>query len=257
MRLLAVIAATLILALLLWLVLTPDPGNITPREIPNAEADREPAERTDERETEQTATARDESPGDTEATLAGMRETRTCYESRDCSVGDQADPRAEYFAAGNRVAEGMRSLTTAHKAGELSDEGLSQAALEFLEMESGRVRAAAIEALGRVPAEPAHLDALFDVLEQHHDEKLFELALAEFERHAQAGRHQEVDAFLQENLRRGARFPARVIAANLGPFLTGDNRDAWAQLLQDLPEDSERAARLKKALEEAPDPDTP
>lgn len=253
MRALIAIAAVLVLAVLALLVYPPEDRPQDPAEehaqekTPQAPEDTLPAR---EQERDPPETTADVPADEDAATVLGqMRDTRDCYQAPDCTVGDEADPRAEYFEAGNRVAEGMRAMIERHQAGEITDEQLSDTALEFLEMESGRTRAAAIEALNRLPPQRRHLDALVDVLDQHHDEELFRLAITELERHAEAGHREEVDAFLQENLRRGARFPARTIAAHLGPFLTEDNRAAYQRLLENMPADSERASLLREALE--------
>ncbi len=187
---------------------------------------------------------------DPEKVLAEMRRVRDCYEHPDCVVGEDTDPRAEYFEAGQRVADGLHALMRAHEAGRLRDGELTRAAREFLEMESGRGRAAAIEALGRVPPSPEHLDALFATLDQHHDEKLFELAMEEFRRYQAIGYRDRIDDFLIANLRTGARFATRAIAENLDAFITPDNEHRYRALLEELQEDSWRAELLKGALRE-------
>lgn len=180
---------------------------------------------------------------------ADMRRAWDCYESPHCRLGEDQDPRAEYFEAGERIATGMRALIQQHRAHRISDVELAEAAHQVLAYDSGRARAVAIQALRQLPPTHEHLDALIHALDQHHDEKLFELAMPEFKRYAEQGYGAEVDAFLQSNLRSGAHFPARTIARELGPFLTADNIEAYQELARDLPPDSPRAKLLQKTLE--------
>ncbi len=63
--------------------------------------------------------------------------------------------------------------------------------------------------------------------------------------YAAAGHRDEVDAFLQSNLRSGAHFPARTIARELEPFLTPDNVARYRELAKALPRDSRRAALME------------
>lgn len=181
--------------------------------------------------------------------LAGMRDAWECYASSSCRLGADNDPRAEYFEADRRIAVGMRTLTARYRAGQIGQAELSAAALEVLEYDGGRARAAAIGALGQLPPTPEHLNALFRALDQHHDEKLFEIALDEFERYAEAGYGAEVDAFLQSNLLTGAAFPARTIARELGRFLTPANEAAYRQVAEQLPPGSRRAELARQALD--------
>lgn len=181
--------------------------------------------------------------------LAEMREVWECYTAADCSLGEESDPRAEYFEADRRLAAGMRTLIAQHRANRISDPELADAAHEVLQYESGRARAAAIEALGELPPAEEHLDALVTTLDQHHDEKLFELALPELQRYAEQGRREQVDAFLQSNLRAGAHFPARTIARELGPFLTPENVADYRALASELPQDSRRTELLRETLD--------
>jgi len=181
--------------------------------------------------------------------LAEMRQTWDCYQSPQCRLGDAGDPRAEYFEAGRRIAAGMRALIRQHRNHRIGDEQLGRAAHQVLAYDSGRARAAAIEALGRLPAVGEHLDALTRALDQHHDEKLFALAMPELKRYAERGHRAEVDAFLQSNLRFGAHFPARTIARELGPLLTPDNIGAYEELARELPPDTPRAEALRQTLE--------
>lgn len=182
--------------------------------------------------------------------LAEMRELWECYAAADCSVGEDTDPRAEYFATGERLADGMRTLVEQHRRHDIGDAELAAAAHEVLQYDSGPARAAAIEALGELPPADEHLNALVTVLDQHHDEKLFVLALPELQRYAEGGRRAEVDAFLQSNLRSGAHFPARTIARELGPFLIPENVAGYRALLEALPADSRRARLLRETLRE-------
>jgi hypothetical protein len=181
--------------------------------------------------------------------LAEMRRAWECYEAPGCVLGEERDPRAEYFEAGERVAQGMRALTEQHRAHRISDVELADAAHEVLGYESGRARAAAIEALGELPPSAVHLDALIDTLDRHHDERLFELALAELERYVDRGHRAEIDEFLQSNLRFGAHFPARTIARELGPFLSPENVVEYRRLAEELPAQDRRAELLKETLE--------
>lgn len=192
-----------------------------------------------------------ETPTDpqTHEVLAEMREVWECYTAADCSLGQESDPRAEYFEADRRLAAGMRTLIAQHRANRISDPELADAVHVALQYESGRARAAAIEALGELPPAEEHLDALVATLDQHHDEKLFELALPELQRYAEQGRHEQVDAFLQSNLRAGAHFPARTIARELGPFLTPQNVADYRKLAAELPQDSRRAELLRETLD--------
>jgi hypothetical protein len=180
--------------------------------------------------------------------LAAMRNTWECYVAADCSVGEEGDPRAEYFAADRQLAAGMRTLIEQHRAGHIGDVELAAAAREALGYDSGRARAAAIEALDALPPADEHLDTLIGTLDQHHDEKLFELALPQLRRYAESGHRETVDAFLQSNLRSGAHFPARTIARELGPFLTAENIASYRALADDLPEESRHAELLRQTL---------
>ena len=182
--------------------------------------------------------------------LAEMRDVWECYKVADCTLGEDTDPRAEYFEAGERLAAGMRMIIEQHRAHRIGDFELAEAAHEALQYDSGPVRAAAIEALGELPPADEHLGALVTALDQHHDEKLFEIALPELQRYAESGRREAVDAFLQSNLRSGAHFAARTIARELGPFLTPENVTSYRDLVEELPEDSRRAALLMETLSE-------
>jgi len=181
--------------------------------------------------------------------LAEMRRAWDCYQSPDCRLGEDQDPKAEYFEAGGRIAAGMRSLIEQHEMHRIGDAELARAAYQVLTYDSGRARAAAIEALRRLPPADEHLEALTKALDQHHDEKLFELAMPELKRYAEQGHRAEVDAFLQSNLRTGAHFPARTIARELEPFLTPDNIDTYRKLARELPPESRRTKLLQKTLE--------
>ncbi|QKT03581.1 hypothetical protein HUS23_07040 [Ectothiorhodospiraceae bacterium 2226] len=182
--------------------------------------------------------------------LAHMRAVWECYANADCTLGADTDPRAEYFEAGERLAAAMRALNEQHRDHRISDPELAAAALEVLAYDSGPARAEAIQALRALPPSDAHLDALLTTLDQHHDEKLFELALPDLQRYAEQGRRDEVDEFLQSNLRRGAQFPARTIARQLGPFLTPENIAEYRALAEELPEDSRHRALLMETLAE-------
>ncbi len=186
---------------------------------------------------------------ETAAILLEMRETRDCFLAPDCTVGANEDPRAEYFEAGDRIAAGVRSLIERHRAGAMDSAVLADIVDEFMEVESGRTRAAAIEAMGELPPAEARLETLLTTLDQHHDEKLFELALAEFQRYSEPERRARVDAFLQSNLRHGAHNPARAIARNLGPFLDDGNIAAYREIADELPADSRRAELLRESLD--------
>lgn len=248
-RMLVALSAILVLAALLWLALDSagpenESGTASPEamdeeapEPPAADADPEPATTSGNHREEDTAKA-----------LKRMRDARDCLEKSDCVLGDPADPRAEHFEAGKRVAAGMAELIEAHKAGALRDAELARIAREFLAFDSGRGRAAALRALNRVPPGSQNLDAITSALDQHHDEALFELALEQFPRYVDAGYGREIDDFLLSNLRNGARYPARTIAEHLDTFITPENKHRYRDLAAELPEDSWRAELLQQAL---------
>lgn len=224
------------------------PANEGPEPAPEEQAPPPPDTENSARETADSPDAAEAGDGPAHEILAEMRETWACYEAADCTLGEDTDPRAEYFEADKRLGAGMQSLIDQHRAHRIGDAELADAAHEVLGYDSGRARAAAIEALGELPPADEHLEALVTTLDQHHDEKLFEIALPELQRYAEQGRREDVDTFLQSNLRSGAHFAARTIARELEPFLTPENVDEYRKLAEDLPEDDRRTALLRESL---------
>jgi hypothetical protein len=184
-----------------------------------------------------------------ETVLAQMREARDCYQDPNCHI-DDAGPRDHYYRAGKAVAEGLRELRARHRAGALGDAKLAAAAREFIGFDNPHTQSEALAAFAQIAPSPGHLAAITKALDGSAAARLFEPALAEFERYDSPTARRRIEAFLQSNLRTGAHRSAQTIARNLIPFLTSDNVDTFAAIADELRAGSRRAELIRSAIDE-------
>lgn len=181
--------------------------------------------------------------------VARMRHARDCYRAGTCEW-QASDPRSHYFRAGAEVARGLRTLAEMHRAGQIRPDRLAAAVREFLGMDNGHVREAAIDALGDAPVSRRNLDALLAALDNNHDAELMTRAMPELARYQAAGFDAAIDAFFQRNLETGGHYAAQVIAEGLLPFLDRSNVDRYRTLAARLPPKTRKARLLKQTLAE-------
>ncbi len=179
--------------------------------------------------------------------LNELKDYQECYFRSDC-VTPESDARAAHFFVAQQITERLDRLTALTRQQTVSNEELVEIAKQFLSFPDGRVQEQSLVLMGSMPPRDGNAQAIMSALRNHHDARLFELAMVELPRYPND--YRATDDFLIETLKTGGHYASQVVARQLLPVLREDNIERYEQTAAELPSNTAKARYLKQVLNE-------
>lgn len=179
--------------------------------------------------------------------LNELKDYRECYFRTDC-VTPESDARAAHFFVAQQITERLDRLVALTRQQTASNAELVEMAKQLLSFPDGRVQEQALLLMGSMPPRDGNAQAIMRALRDHHDARLFELAMVELQRYP--NNYRATDDFLIETLKTGGHYASQVVARQLLPMLRDDNIERYEQTATELPPNTAKARYLKQVLNE-------
>jgi len=179
--------------------------------------------------------------------LSELQDYQECYFRSDC-VTPESDARAAHFFVAQQITDRLDRLVALTHQQTTSDDEFVEIAKQFLSFPDGRVQEQALVLMGSMPPKDGGAQAIMSALRDHHDARLFELAMVELQRYPND--YRATDDFLIETLRTGGHYVSQVVARQLLPVLREDNIERYEQTAAELPPNTAKARYLKQVLNE-------
>lgn len=183
----------------------------------------------------------------TKSLLSELKDYQECYLRTDC-VTPESDARAAHFFVAQQITERLDRLVALTRQQTANNDEFVEIAKQFLSFPDGRVQEQALLLMGSMPPRDGNAQAIMSALRDHHDARLFELAMVELQRYPND--YHATDDFLIETLKTGGHYASQVVARQLLPVLRDDNIERYEQTATELPPNTAKARYLKQVLNE-------
>lgn len=168
-----------------------------------------------------------------------------CDETQNCPQ-DPTNPRNSYYLLGEQINAELGNLEEWQRQFGESKESRA-IVLHYLGYPNEFVQLKAVTILGEMSTDDATADLLLNRLPRVRDKEVLIPWIAQLQRYPHL--QQQIDNTFANILQRGSFEAARVLAENIGPFLTADNLSFYQQIHAQLPVNSAKALALGKAID--------
>lgn len=193
------------------------------------------------------AIASDNLPRETETLFIELADYERCYLQTDC-VTPESDARAAHFFVVQEISERLDQLVALTRQVQTDSSRFIETARQFLVFPDGRVQAQALILMGSMPPVKGNARAVINALKNHHDARLFELAMVELQRYPND--YRMTDDFLIDTLKTGGHYASQTVARKLLPILRENNIERYEKTATELPPNTAKARYLKQVLNE-------
>lgn len=158
-----------------------------------------------------------------------IQSLKDCY-SKKCNFSDQ-DPRMHDLALGQAIKEKLYQIKS-QALNEKSNPKYSKIARDFLKIEDGHVKEAALALLSTQPISKENFQAIVQNVLKYHDDALIEDAMIELERYQKLGNQEEITNAFTESFQTASPMIKEKIAKGIFPFINEDNFNKYSEMTQ-------------------------
>ncbi|EQC46656.1 hypothetical protein [Bacteriovorax sp. Seq25_V] len=179
--------------------------------------------------------------------LSKLYTLKDCYTS-DCDIASN-DAREYELTIGSKLKKELLSFyEEVLKSGKVSSE-IEDVALEFLAINDGHVKEAALLLLSTQPPTQVALNGIIDNVLDYHDPNLIGLALIELEKYKSEEYNLQIKESFVRNFREGSLLVKEALAKGIYKFVNHESRSQYENILNNLPKNSRVRKNLKASLE--------
>ncbi len=179
--------------------------------------------------------------------LSKLYTLKNCY-TTDCDIAS-SDSREYELTIGSQLKQELLAFyEEVLKSGRVSTE-IEDVALEFLAINDGHVKEAALLLLSTQPPSQVALTGIIENVLDYHDPNLIGLALIELEKYKNEDYHIQIKESFLKNFREGSLLVKEALAKGIYKFVNQDTRSQYESILNNLPKNSRVRKNLKASLE--------
>lgn len=178
-----------------------------------------------------------------------LQELKDCYKHEACSY-PKTDPKSYFFAVGQDLKKELFRLQGVVVQKEWESDEIAQVARDFLTIEDGHVKEAALHLISTQPTNDKSLDALLNEVIHFYDPKLIQHAMLELRRYLGSADEQKIHQSLSQALQTGSPAVAQEVARSIAPFVNKNSFEVYLETLNAMPPHSKSYRNLKASVEE-------
>ncbi|EQC50342.1 hypothetical protein M899_2571 [Bacteriovorax sp. BSW11_IV] len=158
-----------------------------------------------------------------------IQKLKDCY-SKICNFPNK-DPRMHDLALGQKIKDKLFKLK--EKAlNEKSNPKYSEIAREYLKIEDGHVKEAALALMSTQPISSENFHSIVQDVLKYHDDALIEDAMMELERYQKLGHQEQITEALTESFQVASPMIKEKLAKGLFPFINEDTFNKYSEMAQ-------------------------
>lgn len=177
--------------------------------------------------------------------VRSLEKLKTCYKSK-CNFPDK-DPRMHDLLVGQEIKKEIFELTKLAKE-QTSGYDYSSLAREFIQIEDGHVKEAALSLLATQDISKENFESIVQNVLLYHDDALIDQAMMELERYKTSGYENETTQAIEKSFSGASPMIRERLAKNVYPFISEENRETFRDISKRDPWNSKSAKILRANL---------